>query len=174
MSIKFFYDDGLKVDEIEQKLINHFANDVYKMSTIKKLITRFRWGKDDYEDEPRSGRPKDDQIEHNIKKMIDDDPLLSSRSISLTLNVSDWLVRDRLHNSIGMKCMNLKFVLHSLNFGQKEIRVEFAKQMLSLLELHIETGFKYILSGDESWFLYHYEGRTQRVFSKEELEERSR
>lgn len=170
--IKFLFNENLKPDEIQSKLENHFGEKAYKLSTIKKWITRFRWGKNDYEDEPRSGRPFDDQIEFKIQSMMEDDPFLTSRSIALSLNVSDWLVRDRLHNSIGMKCLNLKFVPHSLTLEQKKIRVSFAKSMLSILEKHIGTRFHYIMTGDESWFLYHYEPQTQWVFSREDLEEK--
>lgn len=43
--IKFLYDDGLKVEEIEQKLINHFGDDAYKMLTIKNGLLSFNAGK---------------------------------------------------------------------------------------------------------------------------------
>lgn len=52
----------------------------------------------------------------------------------------------------------------------KKVRVDFAKQMLSILRMHLETNFHYILTGD--WFLFHYEPVTQWVISPEELYEK--
>lgn len=170
--IKFLFHDGLTPDQIHFKLDQHFGSQAYAISTIKKWITRFRWGKNDYGDEPRTGRPKDDQIEYKIRQMIDEDPFFTCRSIALALGVSDWLVRSRLHGPIGMKCMNLKYVPNFLTNEQKETRVDFSKQMLSILEMHVSSNFKYIMTGDESWFLYHYEPSTQWVFSSLDLAEK--
>ena len=158
---KFLFEDGLPPDQIHLKLVQHFGEQAYAISTIKKWITKFRWGKDDYEDEHRAGRPKDDQIELKIREIIDENSFFACRSIALKLGVSDWLVRSRLHGSIGMKCMNLKYVPNFLTQEQKRTRVNFAKQMLYILEKHVSSHFKYILTGNESWFLYHYEASTQ-------------
>lgn len=170
--IKFFFDEGLSPDSIQSKLYQHFGDQAYAISTIKKWITRFKWGKEDFEDEPRSGRPKDDQIEFKIRKVIAEDPFFTCRSVALTLGVSDWLVRDRLHGPLGMKCMNLKYVPNFLTSEQKKNRITFSKQMLSVLEKHVDTQFKYIFTGDESWFLYHYEPATQWVATSADLGEK--
>lgn len=57
-------------------------------------------------------------------------------------------------------------------FKSKKLRVKFTKKMLKIFEMHIESEFKYVLTGDESWFNFHYEPTTQWVLSSEYLEEK--
>lgn len=112
--------EGLTPKEIAEKLFQHYGPNAYKYPTVKEWIRHFRLGKNTYENDPRSGRPKFNDIELKILKILDEDPFVSARSMARTLGVSDFTIRDRLHNSLGLKCLHLKLVPHYLTIQQKK------------------------------------------------------
>ena len=65
-------------------------------------------------------------------------------------------VLDRLHNVFKLKNYHLRWVPHKLTPDQKAKRVTLSKAMLQVLNNHEKRNFKYILTGDESWFEYYY------------------
>jgi hypothetical protein len=64
-----------------------------------------------------------------------------------------------LAEKLNFKVLFLCWVPHTLinELGQK--RVELARQLFRLLEQQQKVGFRDIVTGDESWFLKHYNHR---------------
>lgn len=75
--IKFFFDEGLSSDSIQSKLHQKFGDQAYVISTSKKWTTGFKWGKKDFNGEPRAGLSKDDHIEFKIREVITNDQYLT-------------------------------------------------------------------------------------------------
>jgi len=170
--IKFFTQEGKSASEIEVILEKHYGAGALKLPTVYKWMQRFACGQESVKDNDRSGRPLDEEITNSIQKELDEDPLASARSIALRLGISDWLVRDRLHNVLKYRNLRTKLVPHFLTPEQKSVRVKYSKSMLKELKKHSASGFKYVLTGDESWFYFRYDVKTQWVLSSEDLIER--
>jgi hypothetical protein len=59
-----------------------------------------------------------------------------------------------LHEVLGMKCFHLRWVPHPLTDSEKAKRLRHAQEMTEALGTNSRTGFKHLLTGDESWMTY--------------------
>jgi hypothetical protein len=63
-------------------------------------------------------------------------------------------VKEILRRELGLKKFSRRWVPHFLSDGQKKLRVDASRKLLSLLGIDAEHNFKRIATGDESWFRY--------------------
>ena len=154
--IKFLLRKNFKNEEIITELQTVYGDDVYSQSSIYFWISEIRRGRTDLLNQQSSGRPIDHQIDHLILKELEIDPFVSARMIAKRIRVAVSTVTNHLHNSLKMKNIFFRWVPHILTEKQKKIRVELSIEILKQLEDARKNGFKFILTGDESWFEYTY------------------
>ena len=167
--ISFLYRCGLKAQEIEEKLEETYQLNSYKIDAIRYWIREIKLGRTDLHNDAPRGKTADPAITTAIQAQIENNPMASARQISRTLNISPTTVIDKLNNELHYHCYLTRWIPHTLNDQQRKNRVDIANQMLDILRKEQRTHFQNIYTGDESWFLFEYNQRSQWVLSKEDL-----
>ena len=76
-----------------------------KKTTVYKWIQRFKEGRDDFEDDPCSGRPgtsKNDEIIEAAQNLIEEDRRITVNQIATSLDISYGLANSFLHDNLGL------------------------------------------------------------------------
>jgi hypothetical protein len=71
------------------------------------------------------------------------------------LIVAHPTVLRHLHDSIGFKSFHLHWVPYLLTDDLREKRKEHARAMLPFLHATERDGWRYLLTGNESWFFFN-------------------
>ncbi|XP_066976074.1 protein GVQW3-like [Macrobrachium rosenbergii] len=90
-----------------------YGDNAPKKSTTYKWITRFRSGRDDVEDDPRSGRPSTSVCEENIdavRNLIEEDRRITTELVADTLNISVGSAYTILVESLGLSKLSARWV----------------------------------------------------------------
>jgi hypothetical protein len=61
-------------------------------------------------------------------------------------------VKEIFRRELGLKKFSRGWVPHFLSDGQKKLRVDASRELLSMLGMYTEYYFEGIATGDESWF----------------------
>jgi hypothetical protein len=73
------------------------------------------------------------------------------------------MICDYLSDFLGLKCLRLGEVSHTLTVDEKAKRAQYAEAMLDILAGHKSARFHFLYTGDESWLLYSDHERTRSV-----------
>jgi [histone H3]-lysine36 N-dimethyltransferase SETMAR len=142
--IKFFVKKGLKPIEIHNEMVSVLGDDAPSKSMVFKWALQFRRGRESIEDDCRSGRPivaTCPKMINAIRDMVMDDRRMTLNQISETMEISTERVFHILKEDLGFRKLCARWVPHSLNFDQKELRSKLCTQHLALFQ-HNKTDFK--------------------------------
>jgi hypothetical protein len=118
---------------------------------VTNWLRRLQRGEDITVRASGSGPVADLEIEFLFPKEFDEFPFHSVRSLSAVLARPRTTVWRHLH-SAGYVPRNLQLVPHALSPSQKVERVQQSIELKSVLESAKRRGWRYFLTGDESWF----------------------
>ncbi|CAF1489471.1 unnamed protein product [Rotaria sordida] len=127
---------GLEINAktICEELTETFGSDAPAYSTLKKWAQRFREGREDVRDDPRSGRPvsvlTDDNIER-VRQIIEDDPHSTYDDIMAETSLSYGTIERIIHDCLKMRKVTPRYVPHQLNNEQKQARLRICRQNLA-------------------------------------------
>ena len=124
---------------------------------------RFREGREDVEDDPKSGRPTTSRTNENVERVrekVRSDRRLTVRVIADELSMNSERVWRIITEDLGMKKVCAKMVPRLLNDGQKENRVQVCQDILKQLEITPDL-LSRVVTGDESW-IFKYDPLTKR------------
>ena len=124
---------------------------------------RFKEGREEVEDDHRSGRPSTSRTDENIERgrqKVRSDRRLTVRMIVDELGVNTKRVWRITTEDLGMRKICAKIVPRLLNEGQKERRVQVCQDTLKELETEPNL-LKRVVAGDESW-IFEYNALTKR------------
>ena len=85
-----------------------------------------------------------------IKDLVLENRHVTVRKLSKHLGISQGLVKLILRNVLGLKRVAVKLIPKCLNFLQKQIRVEVAKEMFEQVNNN-DTFVKRIITNDKTW-----------------------
>ncbi|KAL4112906.1 hypothetical protein QTP88_016625 [Uroleucon formosanum] len=149
------------VSEMKKEQKNTIGQTELKLSGEPKLRQHPKYaahGREDVEDDERSGRPSTSIIDENVKKvekMVMNDRRITIREVADDVGISIGSCHNIFSNVLGMKRVAAKFIPKLLNFDQKNNHMKIAQELLndinddpSLLER--------VITGDETW-VYSYE-----------------
>ena len=136
----------------------NLLQEVYEDATMSRTRIfewhkRFREGREDVEDDPKSGRPKTSRTNENVKHVrekVRSDRRLTVRMIADELSMNSERVWRIITEDLGMRKVCAKMVPRLLNDGQKENRVQVCQDILKQLEITPDLLSK-VVTGDESW-----------------------
>ena len=128
-----------------------FGDAAPSIRTIRMWAGRFREGRTDLEDNPKSGRHHIPDLPTLVAEKLVEEPFASVRSISHDLDVSYGSVYNTLVYELQLSYYVTKWVPHVLTQQNKNKRVVYVKVMLEVIE---RRGIGSVLTGDESW-IYH-------------------
>ena len=122
-------------------------------STIYKWLKRFKEGRETLDDDPRSGRPINNDENEAILRILEEQPFASSRYISGMLSIPKSTVCHKLVWQLNYRKLNFRWIPHELKQENKNKRVEMSKDILNILEGH-ESNWCNITTGDECWIYW--------------------
>lgn len=154
--ISYYLKKNVKPTRIIEKLQKVYGPKAYKRSDIYRWIGIIRGGRENLTNVTSPGRPIENYSDDLIKNCLETDPYASARMIARRTKIPLTTVLDRLHNVFNLKNYHLRWVPHKLNIDQMKKRVTLAKSMLQILQQAEKRKYKFILTGDESWFEYYY------------------
>ena len=170
----FLYLQGKNNKEIYTDMCTVLQGNCVGYSTITRFIREYKVSNII---KPIKTNPKTkdfDDIDIRIQKIVDEEPFLSVRQISTRTGIPKSTVFYRMTEKIGYISKHLKWVPHLLSDEQKQNRVNIAIDLLRILQKAERQGWKYFVTGDESWFYLCYDYERQWVTSGEEPSIRER
>ena len=124
---------------------------------------RFTSGREDVEDDPKSGRPSTTKTADNIGKvneLVRSDRRLTVRMMVEELNINRESVRTILLEELHMRKVCAKIVPKLLSDDQKQRRVRVCEDMFERIGADPDF-LGHIITGDESW-VFQYDPKTKR------------
>ena len=123
---------------------------------------RFKEGREEVEDDHRSGRPSTTRTDENVERVrqkVGSDYRLTVRMID-ELDMDSERVCRIITEDLGMRNTCAKMVPRLLNEGQKKRRVQVCQDILEQLETEPNL-LKRVVTCDESW-VFEYDPLTKR------------
>lgn len=139
-----------------------FGEESIVLRTVQKWFKRFKNGDFSLEDEPKSGRVPEVDLD-SLKARIEEEPTSTTRSLALEFGFSNSTIHHSL-KKIGMTSKLCRWVPHVLSQSNKTSRLSCC---ISLLNKFEENDFlRRIVTCDEKWISYENVVRTRSWQSK--------
>jgi hypothetical protein len=123
-----------------------------RKSSVFEWHRRFKEGREDVQDDPRSGQPKTQRTDANVDRvrtLVRSYRRLGVRVIAEELNMNRETVRQIVKEDLVMRKFSAKLVLRILTHDQNQRRLHISSDLLRNAEM-----FDRIITGDETWCLY--------------------
>jgi hypothetical protein len=104
--------------------------------------------------------------------MLKEKPFASCKVLCRHFRIAKTTCLKILHDNLGMKKFNLRWVPYALNSSQKAERVMLSHEILAVLESDRRNSFQNVITGDESWFFLCYLRDSIWAQSRDEVSER--
>ena len=153
INLKFLVRLGKTPTETFNLLQEVYGDATMSRTQIFEWHKRFREGREDVEDDPKSGRPTTSRINENVehvREKVCSDCHLTVRMIADELSMNSERVWRIITEDLGMRKVCAKMVPRLLNDGQKENRVQVCQDILKQLEITPDL-LSRVVTGDESW-----------------------
>ncbi|CAF4420278.1 unnamed protein product, partial [Rotaria sp. Silwood2] len=147
---------GINPKTIHEELATASGSKAPSYPTVAEWAKRFREGREDVNDDPRSGRPVFELTDENIelvREVINHDPHSTYDDIIAETFLSHGTIERIIHDCLKMKKITLRWVPHQLSDEQKQERVKLCRE--NLAKFRDGSGrLCDIITGDETW-IYH-------------------
>ncbi|XP_069925508.1 pumilio homolog 2 isoform X10 [Oryctolagus cuniculus] len=157
-NIKFMVKLGWKNGEIIDALRKVYGDSAPKKSAVYKWITRFKKGRDNVEDEARSGRPSTSICEEKIslvRALIEEDRRLTAEAIANTIDISTGSAYTILTEKLKLSKLSAPWVPKVLHPDQLQTRAELSMEVLNKWDQDPDAILRRIETGGRTW-LYQY------------------
>ena len=144
-----------------------FGEETMSQTSIFEWHKMFREGRENIDDNERSGRPSTSQTDQNVekvRKVLYGDRRLSVRMIGEDCNMPKSNVYRILTDELGMRKVCAKMVPKVLTDEQKEIRVLKCRELLERRKSD-PNFLNRVVTGDETW-IFEYDPETKRQSSE--------
>jgi len=162
LAINFCFKAGKRLTETLQMVNGAYGDQALSRSNIFRWYGRFRDGREDIEDDPRSGLPtecRNDNSVENISQLLLQNSHLSPGIVADEVNTGKDTVRKSVVDLRKRKICS-RFVSHSLTPEQKDRRIAACQDMIATADSDPDF-FKKIVTGDETWG-FAYDPTTKR------------
>jgi len=119
-----------------------------KKSSVFEWHMRFKEGREDMQDDPRSGQPKTQRTDANVDRvrtLVRSGRRLGVRVIAEEMNMDRETVRQIVKEDLGMRKIFAKMVPRILTHDQKHRRLHISPDLLRNAEM-----FDRVIGGDET------------------------
>jgi histone-lysine N-methyltransferase SETMAR len=160
--INFCVKNGIKCSKTLEMLTVAYGESTLSKKNVYKWYKLFQEGRENVNDEPRSGRPSTSKTDENVqevKEIVLKNRRITIREIADDLNISFGSCQSILTDVLGMTRVSAKFVPKLLNFDQKQRRMNIAQDMLNDVNDDPDL-LKRVITGDETW-VYGYDIETK-------------
>lgn len=160
------YQKGQSSREAARNINRAIGEGSVSYATASRWFDRFDEKKYELEDEPRSGRPIEVDLER-LEELIESDPRQTSRCLASTLGCSHTTIENQLHQ-LGFDSKLGVWVPHDLSTNQLNQRLDICTHLLSYRRT--SNWLDHLVTGDEKWVLYiNYNRERQWVRDKQDL-----
>lgn len=149
--IHFLYLQKFNNKDIHERLMEAYNREALDLRTVQRWTKAFAEGKDNLDDDPRSGRPPIFGLSEKIQELLDRNEFLSQKQIARELGVDAKTVHKCLIEDLDYCKVNFKWIPHMLNNEQKAQRCQIANELLSQLESLGPLAWRNVITGDETW-----------------------
>ena len=159
INIKFCVKIGKSANEMLALLTVAYGEYTMQKWSVFEWHRRFKEGREDVQEDPRSGQPKTQRTDINVDRVrtfVRSDRRLSVRVIAEELNMSRETVRQVVKEDFGMRKISTKMVSRILTHDQKQCRLRISSDLLRNAEM-----FDRVITGDETW-CFQYDPETKR------------
>ena len=161
INLKFLVRLGKTPTETFNLLQEVYGDATMSRTRIFEWHKRFREGREDVEDDPKSGRPTTSRTNENVERVrekVRSDRRLTVRMIADELSMNSERVWRIITEDLGMRKVCAKMVPRLLNDGQKENRVQVCQDILKQLEITPDL-LSRVVTGDESWMSHFQDSK---------------
>lgn len=148
--IKFCLRNNISASETIIMLQKAYGEEALSKTRIYEWYKMFKEGREEVGDEERRGRPMtsiNDQNIEQVKDLVLKNRRLTIRDLAEAVNISIGSVQAILSDSLQLKRVKSRLVPKTLNFFEKENRMNICKLMLSDYQDVMDR----IITGDETW-----------------------
>ena len=138
-----------------------YGDDTVLRTRLFEGHRRFKEGREEVEDDHRSGRPSTSRTDENVERVrqkVRSDRRLTVRMIADELGVNSEKVWRIITEDLRMRKICAKMIPRLLNEEQKKRRVQVCQDILEQLETEHNL-HKRVVTGDESW-IFQYDPLT--------------
>jgi hypothetical protein len=147
--VHFFALKGQSPRDIQTELKQVYGDEALCLRAVYKWHECFMQGRTELFDNPRSGRPLQNDLVDALCAMIQEFPFTSYKRLCIHFRIAKTTCLCILHDVLHVKKFNLWWVPHSLDDAQKAERVSLSTNLLRVLKENQKTGFANIITGDE-------------------------
>lgn len=158
--IHYCYLRGLSGDQTLNEMEKAYNHNVPGRATVFRWLKKFKEGKMDIDDEPRSGKPPIQENKLAILNALEKEPYASTYRIEELTGINQSTVWTTLTHQMHYKLFICKWVPYKIDNKIKEKRVELSKLILDTLNKGAGN-WSNIITGDESWFFWRYDKQQQ-------------
>ncbi|CAF3339055.1 unnamed protein product [Rotaria socialis] len=149
-------DSSESFDTIHEEFATALGSKAPSYPAVAEWAKRFREGREDDNDDPRSGRPVSVLTDENIeliRQVVNNDPHSTYDDIIAETSLSRGTIEQIIHNYLKMKKVTSRWIPHQLNDEQKQERVRLCRENLAKFS---DGSWRLcdIITGDETW-IYH-------------------
>lgn len=149
-----WHNEGYTPSVIHEKLMDTFQELSISVSTVSRTIREASWTKNQHRVENFVGRPCNYNDDRKIRNELKKDSTLSCRKIAQIVKIPYSTVHYIMVHRLHLKCCRIKWIPHQLDSSQKNARLKYSKQLLDVLKSCSKNKWRYLVTGDESWFFY--------------------
>ena len=149
---------GFSTHLIHQSLVEVWGDNAPGLTTVKRWIKGFEDGtRESLNDLPKPGRPSAARVDENIERvrsLIAEDQKVGVRCIEIETGINRETARMILKNDLLMKKVCSTWIPHELNDQSKQLRINSAKNIRSIISKLGEAAYSSLAIEDESWFFF--------------------
>ena len=147
---------GINPKTIHEELATALGPKAPSYPTVAEWAKRFREGREDVNDDPRSGRPVSEMTDENIelvRQVIDNDPHSTYDEIIADTSLSRGTIERIIHDHLKLKKLASRWIPHELTDEQKQERVKICRENLAKFR---DGSWRLcnIITGDETWIYW--------------------
>jgi histone-lysine N-methyltransferase SETMAR len=146
---------------IHNEFCTVFADEAPSFRTVARWSKWFREGREETEDETRTGRPITETTSENIEQvqsLINDDPYITIEELKARTDLSHGTIQRIVSDHLNLRKITARYVPKHLTDSQRAERVRICKENLAKFELGAWRLCD-MVTGDESWFNHTQIGR---------------
>jgi hypothetical protein len=137
------------------RLQNAYGRDTSCRASVFKWTNEIRGGSDELRNEGLPRKSYCYETDAALRSILWDDPNGSLWTITDRLLILSETVRTYM-SRIDHTLKSLRWISHALTSDLEQIYFDLCLQLLPKLRAHAHNNWRYLVTGDETWFYYKY------------------
>lgn len=163
-ALLFLFHSDLSAAEAHRRLQQAYGADALSYETCRRRFDRFQQGNYTIDDEVRSGRPMEMDVDV-LKDLVESDPHLTTRDMSAQLGFTHSTIEAGLRK-LGKVQKLGRWVPHELTQNDRDRRIDCCYNLLSLKRTF--NWLRDLITGDEKWIQFSNVTRRPQWIGKDE------